>query len=161
MMRKVYMDTKGIAMFVCPQCGKAKTADVSKYKNSNTAIKIKMKCSCGHFDTCILERRDFYRKEVNLAGVYTRLLEDKLTDKGLMTVKDLSQNGIKMKLNVKRDLKLYDKFFVEFNLDDRRRFLIQKKLVVKNINDFDIGARFIDIDTNDAYNRAIKFYLFK
>lgn len=143
-MKKVYINEKNIATIVCPKCEKTKSVDVTEYKDIDKAIRVKFKCACGYSDTILLERRKFYRKETKLHGVYT--CEE---ERGLMTVTNISRSGLKIRLNVKRDLKVGDKLFVEFHLDDKERSLIKKKGVIKYTKGPYIGIEFTSIEQFD------------
>ena len=84
-MKTIYLSSENKATLVCPQCEKAKVIDASKYLQKEGPIKIKFTfkcrhCYCGdeHADDCdgtdckqgntiaaLLERRRYYRKNVN------------------------------------------------------------------------------------------------
>ena len=160
MAEKVFVTEDDMAVFECPQCKKAKRVDVSRFKDTPQAAKIRVKCSCGHIYKVILERRKSFRKDVNFPGTYTYVLPDYREDKGGITVKDLSRSGVKIKLNVKKELKIGDILLVEFQLDDNQRSRIKKDAVIKKIFDSDIGLEFKSIDSSDPSDKAIGFYMF-
>ena len=105
-----------MATFVCPKCSTSKTVNVSKYANLDKLVKVNVKCPCGHAYTSILEKRKQYRKESNLPGSYIHSAEGKADDRGLMTVKDVSATGLKLKLNVTQNFAIGDRMQVEFHL---------------------------------------------
>jgi len=54
---RVYITPEGTANLSCPKCNKDKTLDVSKFKNTQTSVRLRYKCQCGHSYPFILERR--------------------------------------------------------------------------------------------------------
>ena len=160
MAQKVFVTGTNMVVFECPECAKSKTADVSKYKDLMQVVRLKVKCPCGHSYKVILERRKYYRKDVNFSGTYTHVFSDYREDKGGMTVKDLSRAGVKIKLNVKKDFKVGDILSVEFSLDDKQRSLIKKEAVIKKISDLYLGVEFSSVDSSNPSDKAIGFYMF-
>ena len=160
MAQKVFVTGTNMVVFECPECAKSKTADVSKYKDLRQVVRLKVKCPCGHSYKVILERRKYYRKDVNFSGTYTHVFSDYREDKGGMTVKDLSNSGVKIKLNVEKDFKIGDILSVEFSLNDKQRSLIKKDAVIKKISNSYVGLEFNSIDSSDPSDKAIGFYMF-
>ena len=156
MVHKVYITAENKATYICPQCEKTKTVDVSKYARMNQTVKVKSRCSCGHKWTAVLEKRKQYRKGANLSGIYIYVVEGKEKDRGTMTVMDLSAGGLKLRLEVNRDLKIGDVLKVEFKLDDKKQTLIRKTVVIRNVSAPFYGAAFKDADT---YDPVLGFYL--
>ena len=159
MAEKVFVADDHTAVLECPQCKKAKRVDVSRYKNIQQAVNIRVKCSCRHIYNVSLERRKSFRKNVNFPGTYTHVLPDYREDKGGITVKDLSRSGLKIKLNVEKEFKPGDILFVEFQLDDKQRSLIKKDAVIKKISGSYLGLEFKSIDSSDPSDKAIGFYM--
>jgi hypothetical protein len=157
MPEKVYITSKQMATFICPQCQKSKTVDVSKYARLDKIVKVKVTCPCGYGYTSILEKRKKYRKATNLAGSYVRMIEGRQAGGGLMTVKDLSISGLKIKIYEAHNCTVGDVLLVEFYLDDSHRTLIKKKVLVRNIVGSGIGVEFAP---TEAIDRALGFYLF-
>jgi hypothetical protein len=158
MTEKVFITADNKATFACPNCEKTKTVDISQYKNFNKAIRIKLKCSCGHSHTVFLERRKHYRKETNFPGEYIQIGSGEKKGSGMMTVKNLSRSGMKIQLNVTPNLKVGDRLMVLFHLDDKNKSLIRKETIVRNINDSFIGVQFCRVD---EYDKILGFYLFR
>ncbi len=154
---KVYISSQQMATFVCPKCSRSKTVNVSKYAHLDKLIKVKVKCPCGHAYTSILEKRKQYRKETHLSGTYVHFLDGRPANRGLMTVKDISANGMKLKLNVELICDAGDHLDVEFHLDNRNRTLIKKRVIVKNVSGSYIGVEF---GPTEALDKALGFYLF-
>lgn len=165
MAQKVFITNNNLATFICPQCEKTRTVDVSKYKNLAQAAKVKVKCSCGHAYSVELDKRKHYRRETSLTGVYIHIVSSLGTDfseevgKGIMTVQDLSRSGLRFKLNVAPTFAVGDKLLLEFRLDDKKRSLIKKEVSIRSIKGLIIGTEFTHLDPSDSSDRAIGFYL--
>ncbi len=153
-MEKIYIGTDNKAMFRCPACNRSKTADVSKYKNIEKAVRIKIKCPCGNTFSAILERRKYFRKGMNLSGNFICKLKK---IKGAMTVQDISRSGIGIKLNFKNDIEPGDKLILEFKLDDKRQSFVKKIVTVKNVKELLIGAEFTSTEHYDPLGAYILF----
>ena len=160
MAEKVFVTESNMAVFECPQCNKGKSVDVSRFKDVRRAVRLKVKCPCGHIYRVVLERRRHFRKDVNFPGTYTHVLSDYREEKGGITVKNLSRSGVKVRLNVEKGFKIGDILLVEFQLDDKQRSLIKKNAVIKKISDSYLGLEFNSIDSSDPSDKAIGFYMF-
>ena len=57
------------------------------------------------------------------------------------------------------NLKVGTKFAVEFRLDDKKETLIKKDVIVKNMSDLFIGAKFCSLGPHASNDKAIGFYL--
>ncbi len=158
MIGKAYITSKQTATFVCPKCQKSKTVNVSQYAALDKIVKVNVKSPCGYAYTSILDKRKQYRKETNLHGSYTRIVNGREAEGGLMTVKDLSTGGLKLQMNEKHGCTAGDVIRVEFHLDDRQRSFIKKKVIVRNIYKQTAGMEFAPTEVAD---KALGFYLFR
>jgi hypothetical protein len=154
---KVYITSKQMATFICAQCQKSKTVDVSKYASLDKVVKVKVTCPCGYRYTAILEKRKKYRKQTNLPGTFVRLVDGRRVGGGLMIVKDLSTSGLKIHTNAQHNCTVGDAVLVEFTLDDTHRTSIRKKVLVRNVQGKYIGTEFAP---TEAIDKALGFYLF-
>ena len=157
MIEKVYISSKQMATFVCPNCEKSKTVNVSKYADLDKIIKVNVKCPCGCAYTSLLEKRRKYRKETKLHGSYIRLVDGKEMESGLMIVRDLSISGMKLQINDQHGCEVGDVMRVEFHLDDTQRSFIRKKVIVRNIKKTEIGT---ELAPTEAVDKPLGFYLF-
>jgi len=156
MSEKVFVSSRNVVTLTCPKCSKSKTADVSKYMNHATEVKIRAKCSCGNILHITLDRRKSYRKITNLPGIY---ISEKEANRGQITVKDLSLGGLKFKVNVKPAFSVNDKLLVEFHLDNKSRSLIREWVIVRSIVDLQVGTEFVSVDPTGSTEKNIRFYL--
>ena len=156
MVEKVYITDSNTATFICPQCKKTLTVNVGKYAQMENTVKVKSKCSCGNQWVSVLEKRKQYRKGANLKGIYKYIVDGKEMDRGKMTVIDISAGGVKLKLDVGRDLKAGHLLELEFKLDDSKQTPITKTVVIRNADNPYFGAAFRDAD---LYDPVMGFYL--
>jgi PilZ domain len=156
MVEKVYITNSNQATFICPQCEKTRTVDVSKYARMEKTVKVKSKCACGNTWTSVLEKRKQYRKGARLKGIYKYMLDGREMDRGNMTIMDISAGGVKLKLDVDRPLKPGDILDIEFKLDDSKQTLMKKTVIIRNASKSYFGTAFKDAD---SYDPVLGFYL--
>ena len=158
-MQKAFISSTNQVTFSCPQCKNTRTVDVTKYRALDKAVKIKVHCPCGQDYPVLLERRKQFRKAVSLPGTYTRIYNERRAGKGTMVVKDVSRNGLSIRVNDTTHMKNGDILEVVFTLDDPKRSPIQKEVVIRKIVGYDLGTEFVSIDPGNASDKAIGFYL--
>jgi hypothetical protein len=156
MAETVYNASNHTAVVRCPDCQRTKTVDLSAYQEVKKALRFKFKCPCGRITTSILEKRRGFRKEINLPGTYTHYVEGRPKDKGALTVKDISINGMKLMIPSSTSFAIGDMLRVSFNLDDAQHSQIQKKVVVRTIHPPFIGVEIAPTETSD---KTLGFYL--
>lgn len=174
---KHYPDKQNRITLRCEHCGHAKAVDISRYLNASGPLKISFtwkcpNCHCDHSDCegCMekfcprkrqtaveIERRKIPRKQVNL--ICSVISRDK--KKHPARIQNLSQKGLH--IHIKTDHRLHEgaTSSVEFFLDDAKKTLIQKDIVVKQLHRDSIKAEFTDTEDFSGSNRALGFYLLK
>ena len=154
MIKKVHITSTNKATFICPNCVKTKTIDVSKFTKSISKTKVKSKCICGYSWTSILERRKHYRMAVNIACVCSQVGVAGSLECMAMRIANLSSSGLKIKFHQNRPINTSDYIFdapilVNFHLKDNRETHIQKTAHAKHICESYIGAEFDDSEQGD------------
>ncbi len=156
---------KDVVTFVCPRCSKAVSVDIPEYFHQNNSMEIECQCECGYHFKRDVERRRHIRKPVKFTGWYNYsneiqlepgVVAGKFVGKGKMTVVNLSVSGFKVKLKKKEDLKINDRFQVEFYLKDYKRTLIRETATIKNIHQKYVGGVF---HATGSKSRDLGFYL--
>jgi len=137
----------------CPFCGISKKVVVDKYKNIKH--KITVRCKCGNRFNVQFNFRKKYRKSVAIAGEFMTL-SPRVSTKRVMTVSDLSANGLRFKMIDNVMVNKGDELIVKFNLDDAKRTFIRKKVVVQFANHNLIGCEFTELA---LYEKELGFYL--
>lgn len=143
------------ALFRCPQCGRKRTFNPAAFGNPPPR-RFRLRCGCGASAVARLEMRRFYRKEVDLPGVYIHYVDGRPQGKGPMRVRDLSTSGMKLFIESRETFTRGDLLKVSFHLDDAARSRLEKKLIVRNVNPPYVGAEFAPTEVLD---KALGFYL--
>ncbi len=181
--KEVSLINKNMAKIKCPKCHKSKSVDMSKYMTMDRVIIFKAKCICGHSYTVVLNRRDKLRKQIDFFGVYTNLSSGKEGQKGQMTVLDVSRSGLRLEishvqLKMKEhdisvitgkqatfehkiqkpadDINVGDKLLAEFRLDDTKKTLIKKEVIIRWMKMPYIGVEF---SSKSLYDGSLGFYM--
>lgn len=136
------------ATFICPDCGRYKTVDVSRFIDADKAVKVRSRCKCGYRGSAFLERRSYQRQEITLPGMYSRELPGGRVEKGPIVVMDLSCSGAKIKPHFQSNFTIGDKIKIKFNLNDSKKSLVKKEAMVISMDiDCQMGMAFSTIDT--------------
>ncbi|MGM0656080.1 MAG: PilZ domain-containing protein [Thermodesulfobacteriota bacterium] len=156
MTTKASINSDNTVTLSCPRCKKSRDLHVSRFKGQRD---VSVKCPCGNAWSVQLDYRQSYRKKTEMKGTYRFISEDKKHgDAGLMTVIDLSHNGVRMKfMDFPFALEVGNLLNIKFNLDDKNHSLVNRDVVVKNIHPPYVGARFHRKSDED---NIIGFYLF-
>jgi hypothetical protein len=153
---KVFINQDKNIQLVCPGCGRQWIADASQYYDVPKEVRLKVKCKCGHSWSCILEKRKYFRKGVSLSGRYIYQPPGRGLYRGEMVVVDISLKGLRLKLDREWTFKAGEFLDVEFQLDNKPRKWIRRKVIVRNMNRKNVGAAFLESAKNDP---DIGFYL--
>jgi len=160
-----HLGKHNMTTLICPKCGWTKTIDGEKYLHVEKAIRIKVRCRCGHVYVAMLDRRKSHRKNTDLYGTFvkTRLPGTYISEKdgitGEATIVNLSREGVRFQVAGKMRFQPEDQVRMEFHLDDRNRSRIGKRVIVKSIQGSEVGAQFATVDPTDSSDVAIGFYL--
>ncbi len=153
MIRKVFITRSGSASFACPECGKIRRLDVSRYNAEEKEVKLKYTCTCGHIFSVILERRKHVRRKVDLPGVL--IMGEK---KYPVNVIDISRMGLKIKTRRILDLHPEDKAVVAFTLDDVGESRVSKDVVIRKINQAAVSVEFLSHEHYDKFGPYLLFH---
>lgn len=175
--KEISANRENMAVINCPKCDTSQTVDMSKYIAIDDVIRFTARCKCGYSYKAVLNKREKLRKKTNLYGFYTNLSSGKEGQQGQMIVVDVSRSGIKTKVNQMRliikdhdfysrtagkntpapkkltssdDLNVGDKILVEFQLDNAKRSMVSKEVVIRWIDMPYIGVEFTSIPEFDA-----------
>ena len=143
------------ATIICPKCNVSRTANIAKLLKSEIQIKINCKCKCGHHFRAFIERRKYYRKNIELPGLFYSL-NDMI--KTFMIVKDISRSGCKIKVNpANNTFHVGERIYLEFNLDDSSKSLIRKEATIRSNRGKFMGVEFDSIEQYDKLGRYLMF----
>ncbi len=148
--RKIFTDSRGRAMFVCPACDASGYLDVAAYRHMEPPVRFQHVCiKCGEEHTIRLERRTCYRIDTHLPGRWGR----DPADLGMpLIILDLSRTGFKARLEDDSSVKEGERIFVELNLPGGRK--ARRAVVVRaHFPDHVVGAEFtepLDLSPEDV-----------
>lgn len=154
MKERVFINSDNIATFICPVCQKVRHADVSKILGINKALSIKCQCKCGNKFEAILERRKYFRKDIELDGMVFMGGEDQ---KFSVKISDVSRAGLKLKLKTNHGLSPGDELLIEFYLDNTEKTLISKKIIVRSTSGLNLGVEFKSSEHYDKFGSYLMF----
>ncbi len=150
---KFFVDSGGETTVVCPYCQVVKAVCVLKYRDRHELLKVK--CVCGKIFTISLEFRRHYRKSTELEGSFECL--PPAASGGRMRIVNLSLEGACFEVNGLHNLKEGARGTMVFTLDDRKKTVITKKMVIRNVTGKRIGCQFVE---ERAFEKELGFYLF-
>ena len=155
----IYTNLSESVTLVCAQCRRRRALRAAAVKDLPQPLKVR--CPCGAlFDTTIVIR-PFYRKKTQLPGTYAKreAQTGHILEQGRMTVEDISRTGLGLRTGCKHNVRVNDVLLVTFTLDDKQQTAIRKTVRVRRIDDYCIGAEFLDHDAYTDTNRILGFYL--
>ncbi len=148
------MNPKQQISITCDHCGSTHTARVPIHIRGNTPAKVN--CPCGAAVDVTFEFRRAYRKSTFLQGLLQRHATDVVGQAA--QIRNLSQSGIKLTTRWWRNIHKNDVLALSFILDNPQRSKIDKRVIVKYIDNQVIGAQFCPEDEL-SYQKEIGFYL--
>lgn len=154
---RIFINDRGEGTFICPACDKGAIRDLSGLINSEAAVRLKCRCSCGNVYRVLLERRRHFRKPANLVGMFFFQGRTGTPIKGLIRIRDISQSGVQFSVNSMPEFEVGDKLTIEFTLDDEERSQIREDGIVRRIQSSIVG---LDFKTTDHYGKLGR-YLFR
>jgi hypothetical protein len=153
--QKVYVGEDNKAALLCPHCGSSKTVDAAKYQDRKDPLEVK--CACDSTFQVVFEFRKAFRKTTNLVGHYCTLPRCKGWHE--MIVENISPTGLGFKTLAAHGLKEGDQVRAKFRLDDGKRSLVDKDLIVREIRDQQVGCQFASSLQHGTSDKALGFYL--
>ncbi|ETX08314.1 hypothetical protein [Candidatus Entotheonella palauensis] len=153
-MKKLYVNAKQQVTITCVHCGGSYTTTVPLHIRGNTPATAK--CPCGEAMQVVFEFRQAYRKRTFLQGLLQRHVTDVVGQAA--QIRNLSQSGLQLTTRWWRNLHTNDVLSITFILDNPQRSKIDKRIIVKYIDQKVIGATFCPEDQL-SYQKEIGFYL--
>ncbi len=172
-LQRTLVKTSDTALIKCPECNRAKTIAVGKYRSSGHTLNVK--CTCGHSFPVKLDFRRHYRKKTALPGIYLSSTSavkgknwdiniagwysiiDPTSSDGYMQVTNLSVGGLQFVTSNDHLLQAGPQILVAFTLDDRHQTEITKNVTIQSVNGSVISCQFL---ASEPLGKALRFYLF-
>lgn len=140
------------ASIVCEKCGHRHVVDPEK--ESIPVRPFWFRCRCGHTFPCRIEKRQKFRKKLQLHGKY---VDRRNNREDYLVINDLSLAGIGFTpFKAKHGIKEGDILDVNFTLDNSKETEIKRSVRIRNVFDDKIGAEFIE---RPLYDGDLGLYL--
>ena len=149
---KVFVNGEGQATIACSRCNTPKIFTVLHLLNRPHYLKVK--CHCGNSFMVKLDFRQAYRKATNLSGEFTMLPPS--LERGPCVVLDLSLTGLRVLTVANHRLKIGQRGYVEFDLDNKKRTRIRKSIIIRKIEGKEYGCQFTE---GEAFEKELGFYM--
>lgn len=144
-------DRSECSTITCPHCERQKTIPNEQLCNADRPLRVK--CSCQHVFALVTNRRRFQRRDVNFTGDMMVCTSHKRL--AAIQITSLSVEGIGFRAQ-DIETQIGDTFTVAFSLDDANETAIVDEIVICNIKEGTVGAKFL---ARNGYNPEIDFYL--
>jgi len=152
-MIKVYVRENNIATIVCPKCRSAKHFDAGKYRHQRH--KFSVRCRCQHVFTVQLDFRRNFRKQTSLHGTY-EVLSKGAHGGGIIHITNISRGGLGFTVSGLHDIQKGQLVQVEFQLNDKKKTVLNKQAVIRTVDKNSIGCEFC---YNTDTDKALGFFL--
>jgi hypothetical protein len=153
--KKIFMTEQGMATISCPECQNTVTKCIGEHELIDKVKKINCSCSCGHSFKVIIEKRQFFRKGTHFSGKYKYCLSDGSEKYGLLYVLDVSQSGLRFKINIEPVFNVGDQIWVEFYIDKEGNRLVRKEGIIRGIRGQNIGMEFLTTEHYDEFGKLL------
>ena len=147
----IYPNSENWATIICPNCGKERSIDASKFVKQFKPVKVK--CSCGHSFLVSFEKRKFYRKVVKIPGTCKKLISPGNSQQ--IFVEDVSRTGLRISFTSPHGLQPGDIVKIEFSLDDANQSPVILSAEVKHFTETWVGVEYCDPNIP----KSLAFYL--
>lgn len=141
------------AAITCPTCNKMINMRASSLQQGGRRS-FRAKCSCKSVFRVQLDSRKYYRKSVNLQGNYMIIMGGQ--GGGTMSIDNISMGGVGFTVSGAHQLKTGQSLKLDFELNDKHRTTISKKVKVKSVNENAIGCEYA---RGETVNKALGFFL--
>lgn len=135
----------------CPHCDRQKTIPNEQLCKGGRSLRVK--CSCQNVFALVTNRRRFQRRDVNFIGDMMVSASHKRL--AAINIISLSIEGLGFRAEA-LELQVGDTFTVAFSLDNAAETAIVDEIVICNIHNGMVGAKFL---ARNGYNPEIDFYL--
>ena len=154
-MPSVYLDAQRCGVVTCPKCGVTRAVNMAHYKGELGGKVLKVKCAaCATVVNVRFDFRRHHRIAVRLPGTLVQRGTKHVL--ASLTVTSLSVSGVGFTLCTPLPIQSGEHYDVIFFLDDANRTLIFETIVMRRVEDREVGAEFC---LEDAYHSALDFYL--
>ncbi len=149
----------GKLVITCPQC--MQQDQISPERFSSIGKTVMATCPCQFQFDLTPEMRSYYRKDVDLEGVFLQtksknLMSDSSGYSGKIRITNLSKKGLGFLTEGNSHLRIGDQIRTKFTLDNHAHSLITKQVLIRGVKEQYVGGQFLGSDKNDI---TLGFYL--
>ena len=149
---KAFVRVDNTVTIVCPACKMPKNANVASFRKKTHYLKVR--CPCENVFRVHLDFRRHYRKDTDLLGMYKAISPSGTG--GSIQINDISQSGLGFTVEGTHFIEKDHTLLISFELDDKRKTKLEKKVIVQSVDGVFIGCQFIE---EQAYSKELGFYL--
>jgi hypothetical protein len=150
---KTHVRANGTATLICPSCNATRNIAAERFRHGQHAITVR--CSCQHVYSILLDFRRHYRKKTNLPGTYEILTQGGVGG-GIIHVTNISKGGLGFTVSGLHRINKDHLLLVEFQLNDKKKTVLKKRVLVKSVRQNIIGCQFMD---DVAMEKDLGFFL--
>jgi len=150
---KVHVRENNTATLMCPACGAVKHIAVDDFRHGQHTISVR--CRCQHVFTVLLDFRRHYRKQTSLPGIYEIISQGGIGG-GIIHINNISRGGVGFTVSGLHRIEKGQELYIEFQLNDKKKTTLKKRVLVKSVLQNTIGCQFKDTVEMD---RALGFFL--
>jgi hypothetical protein len=134
---------------------------ISPERFSSIGKTVMATCPCQFQFDLTPEMRSYYRKDVDLEGVFLQtksknLMSDSSGYSGKIRITNLSKKGLGFLTEGNSHLRIGDQIRTKFTLDNHAHSLITKQVLIRGVKEQYVGGQFLGSDKNDI---TLGFYL--
>jgi hypothetical protein len=154
-MTSVYLDAHRCGAVTCPKCGVTRAVNLAHYKGDLGGKVLKVKCAtCATVVNVRFDFRRHHRVAVRLPGTLLQCGTKHILT--TLTVTSLTVSGVGFTLRTPLPVRSGERYDILFFLDDADHTLIFETIVMRRVEDREVGAEF---RLEDSYHSALDFYL--
>jgi hypothetical protein len=163
--QRIHVKEDGIAKILCPRCSKVWAVSEKKLKGK---YRFQVRCDCDSTFQIELDNRGKHRRQTDLDAFvelinrperWGKIISDSETvnpQSANSKIKNVSSIGIGLTLFKKHKIKEGDRIIIKFSLSKSELSRIEKKAIVRQVEDNYIGCEFFE---EDKYDRRMAFYV--
>ena len=154
-MTSVYLDEQRCGVVTCPKCGVTRAVNLAHYKGELGGKVLKVKCAaCATVVHVRFDFRRYHRITVRLPGTLVQYGTKHVLASLMVT--SLSVSGVRFSLRTPLPIQPGERYDVIFFLDDVDHTPIFETIVIRHMEDREVGAEFC---LEEPYHSALDFYL--
>ncbi len=150
---KLHVRNNNTATLVCPNCGTIKHIAAERFRHIRHTVTVR--CRCQKILTILFDFRRNYRKQTNLTGMYEIATQGGIGG-GLIHIHNISRGGLGFTISGLHRIEKGQELLLEFQLNDKMKTVLKKRVIVKSVQQNTIGCQFTD---NAEMEKALGFFL--